>query len=129
MIKIDENNIKRVHSNLYLVRDIDATIEFYKKLGFDVSEADGTARVKLNDFTLAFMEDGSNQNDRTNSLSKGVGVCTYIETEDVDTQYQFIVGNSVTSLSKPESQPWGKREFTVSDVDGYKIVFYSATGG
>ena len=120
------SNIKRIHSNLYFVKDIKQTAEFYKKLGFDIDKSDDTVRVKLGDFTLAFMNESKVTIDKEIGVQpKGVGVFTYVEVDDIDAHYQLVVSNGISPSSEPKDWPWGKREFAVKDYDGYKIVFYS----
>ena len=119
------SNIKRLHSNLYFVKDLKATADFYQKLGFELDESDDTVRIKIGDFTLAFMDEAKVQIDKEVGMEpKGLGVFTYVEVEDVDKQYQFIVDNGARPSSKPTSFPWGKREFAIKDPDGFKIIFY-----
>jgi len=120
------SNIKRIHSNLYFVSDLARTIEFYKNLGFEVLSSDGSARVKIGDFTLAFMDESSATIDKEAGMHpKGIGLFTYVEVENVDDQYSAIVANGIKPSSEPRDWPWGKREFAVKDPDGYKIVFYA----
>jgi len=117
--------MKRIHSNLYFVKDLGRTGDFYEKLGFEVERSDDGARIKIGDFTLAFMDELKVQIDREVGMEpKGLGVFTYIEVEDVDEQYRFVVGSGIEPSSEPTSFPWGKREFAVKDLDGFKIVFY-----
>ncbi len=121
--------IKRLHSNLFFVKDIKKTAEFYKKLGFEVSESEDAARIKIGDFTLAFMDESKVQIDKEAGMEpKGIGIFTYVETDDVDGQFKFIKENGITPSSEPKDWPWGKREFAVKDPDGYKIIFYSSIG-
>jgi catechol 2,3-dioxygenase-like lactoylglutathione lyase family enzyme len=121
--------IKRLHSNLFFVKDIKRTAEFYKKLGFEVSESEDAARIKIGDFTLAFMDESKVQIDKEAGMEpKGIGIFTYVETDDVDGQFKFIKENGITPSSEPKDWPWGKREFAVKDPDGYKIIFYSSIG-
>ena len=118
--------IKRLHSNLYFVKDLKQTADFYKKLGFDVMESGDAVRIKIGDFTLAFMDESKVQIDKEAGINpKGVGIFTYVEVDDVDEQYALIKENGITPSSEPTSWPWGKREFAVKDPDGYKIIFYS----
>ena len=118
--------IKRLHSNLFFVKDIKQTAEFYKKLGFDVSGSEDAARIKIGDFTLAFMDESKVQIDKEAGMEpKGLGVFTYVEIDDVDKQFGLIKENGITPSSEPKDWPWGKREFAVKDPDGYKIIFYS----
>ena len=118
--------IKRLHSNLFFVKDIKRTTEFYEKLGFSISESEGAIRIKIGDFTLAFMDESKVQISKESGMEpKGLGVFTYVETDDVDGQFRLIKENGITPSSEPKDWPWGKREFAVKDPDGYKIIFYS----
>lgn len=120
-------NIKRIHSNLYFVKDLDVTADFYKSLGFEVALTEDAVRVKLNDFTLAFMDEKQAEiADEVGITPKGIGIFTYIQTENVDEQFNLLVSNGIKASSKPKDWPWGKREFAVKDPDGYKLVFYSS---
>ena len=119
------NNIKRIHSNLYFVEDLEKTADFYKKLGFNVTRLDDVVRIKIGDFTLAFMNETENQIDRSIKIdSKGLGISAYIEVEDVDKQFIDVSKNGINPTSEPTSYPWGKREFVTKDPDGFKIIFY-----
>lgn len=117
--------IKRFHSNLFFVKDIKRTAEFYQQLGFAVEASSDAIRIKLGDFTLAFMDESKVQIAKEAGLGpKGLGIFTYVEVDDVDAQFQLIKGSGVAPSSEPKDWPWGKREFAVKDPDGYKIVFY-----
>ncbi|HET6746921.1 MAG TPA: VOC family protein [Candidatus Saccharimonadales bacterium] len=124
------SNIKRIHSNLYFVKDLGATANFYKNLDFEVAATDDAVRVKLNDFTLAFMDEKQVEiADEAGVTPKGIGVFTYIETENVDEQFNLVINNGIKVSSEPKDWPWGKREFAVKDPDDYKLVFYSSIKG
>ena len=121
-----DNNIKRIHSNLYFVSDLEKSAKFYADLGFDVARSNDIFRVKLGDFTMAFMDEKSVTIDKEVDVTpKGIGIFTYIEVTDVDTQYDYIKKSGIIASSEPQDWPWGKREFAVKDPDGYKMVFYS----
>jgi catechol 2,3-dioxygenase-like lactoylglutathione lyase family enzyme len=49
--------IKRLHSTLFYASNLKATADFYRKLGFDVQESKDDVRIKMGDFTLAFIDD------------------------------------------------------------------------
>lgn len=120
--------IKRFHSNLLLVRNLVETIEFYRKLGFEVAEAKDVARIKLGDFTLAFMDESKTIiSKEAGQKPKGLGIFIYVEVDDVDDQYRLVKERGINPVSEPKDWPWGKREFAVKDPDGYKIIFYSPT--
>lgn len=121
------HNIKRIHSNLYFVKDLALTANFYKNLGFEVVTAQDAVRIRVNDFTLAFMDEAQAEiANEAGVTPKGTGIFTYVETNDVDEQFNVIVNNGIKTSSEPKDWPWGKREFAVKDPDGYKIVFYSS---
>ena len=119
--------IKRIHSTLFYASDLKATADFYRKLGFDVQESSDGVRIKMGNFTLAFLDEKTTpiQNE-SGKTPKGLGIYTYVEVDDADWHFAFIKKNGVTPRTEPKTWPWGKREFVVKDPDGYKIVFYSA---
>ena len=118
--------IKRLHSTLFYASDIKATADFYRKLDFDVAESVENARVKMGDFTLAFIDEKTTpiQNE-SGKTPKGLGIYTYVEVDDADQHFELVKKNGVTPRTEPKTWPWGKREFVVKDPDGYKIIFYS----
>lgn len=120
--------IKRLHSTLFFVSDLGRTAEFYEKLGFTVQKFDDVVRIKIGDFTLAFMDEQKVLIDKEAGANpKGVGTFTYVEVDDVDAHFQLVKAAGVQTSSEPHDWPWGKREFAVKDPDGYKVVFYSPT--
>ncbi len=118
--------IKRLHSNLFLVSNLKNTAEFYEKLGFSIQKTSDAVRIKIGDFTLAFMDEkqATITNESGASL-KGLGIYTYIEVDDADKYYEFTKNKNIHS-TEPKTWPWGKREFVIKDPDGYKLVFYSS---
>lgn len=119
------NNIKKIHSNLFFVGDLENTSEFYEKLGFDIQKSKDVVRIRLGDFTMAFMDESKVHFDKESGMKpKGLGIFTYIEVADVDAQYEFTKQNGINPSSEPQDYLWGKREFAVKDPDGYKIVFF-----
>lgn len=118
--------IKRLHSNLFFVRDINNTADFYRKTGFHVEGDQTTLRIVLGDFRLAFMLDGAGEiSVDIEGKERGVGIFTYVEVEDVDKHYETLVNKGISTSSEPKDWPWGKREYAVKDPDGYTLVFYS----
>jgi uncharacterized glyoxalase superfamily protein PhnB len=118
--------IKRIHSTLFYAQDLNKTAKFYEQLGFEVQKTDDAVRVILGDFRLAFIDENKTPIQKEATLEpKGIGVFTYIEVEDVDKYYLKLKEKGITTSSEPKDWPWGKREFAVKDLDGYKLVFYS----
>lgn len=104
--------IKHFHSNLFYASDLRKTVEFYRQLGFDVQKSDETIRIKLGDFTLAFIDEKKTPIQNESGLQpKGLGVFTYVEVDDVDKYFQFIKNNGINPSHEPRDWPWGKREF------------------
>ncbi|MEK7188038.1 MAG: VOC family protein [Patescibacteria group bacterium] len=118
--------IKRLHSNLFYASNLENTFEFYKKLGFEPQKSNDGVRVKLGDFTLAFIDENTTaiQNE-SGKTPKGLGIYTYVEVDDVDQYFEFVKKSDVEPRTEPKTWSWGKREFVVKDPDGYKLVFYS----
>ena len=118
--------IKRFHSNLFYASDLEETNHFYKQLGFDARKTDDGVRVKLGDFTIAFIDESKTpiQNE-SGRKPKGLGIYTYVEVDDVDRYFTVVKKNGIVPRTEPKTWPWGKREFVVKDPDGYKFVFYS----
>jgi lactoylglutathione lyase len=119
----------RVHIGLF-VADIAKMVAFYRDiLGFE-AEWDGGpfARFKVNDGGLfmfdrkQFAEDmhqpyiapqGYNQ-----SMEIGLDVPTMA---DVDREYARLMALGVNSVLEPTTQPWGQRNFWISDPEGNYI--------
>lgn len=118
--------IKGFHSNLLYASNLDKTFAFYKLLDFDLEKFEDTVRIKLNYFTMAFVDENKTpiQNE-SGKTPKGLGIYTYIEVDNVDEYYKSIKDAGVDPRTEPKTWPWGKREFVVKDPDGYKLVFYS----
>ena len=118
--------IKRLHSMLFYASDLKATTSFYRKLGFDVQESEDGMRVKMGDFTLAFIDENVTPIKNESGMKpKGIGIYAYVEVDDADAHFALVKENGITPRTEPKTWPWGKREFVVKDPDGYKIVFYS----
>ncbi len=54
----------------------------------------------------------------------GSGVQFYIRVKNVDNFYEKF-RNKVEIIDEIENKPWGDREFTFKDPDGYLISFFS----
>lgn len=119
--------IKRLHSNLFYSSDLAKTYEFLKQLGFDAQKSDDGVRVKMGDFTLAFIDENKTEIKNESGVKpKGTGIYTYVEVDDVDQYFEDIKKNGIAPRTEPKTWPWGKREFVVKDPDGYKFVFYAS---
>ena len=112
------------------VNDLEASVAFYRDiLGFVVQEeirhegrfVGASMRAGNVDFLLG-QDDFAQGKDRV----KGVGFRTYCTTsQDIDELAADIKARGGTLLAEPTDQPWGARDFSVEDPDGYKISISS----
>ena len=117
--------IKRIHSTLFLCKDINQTAEFYKQAGFAIDVLNDAVRIIFGDYRLAFMDESKATVKDDAVAKKGVGMFIYFEVENVDSFYQMLEEKNIKTVGEPQSTPWGKREFMVIDPDGYKLIFFS----
>lgn len=118
--------IQRLHSTLFYASDLNKTVDFYRKLGFKVEILEDAARIKLGDFTLAFIDENKTSIKNESGMKpKGLGIYNYVEVANVDAYFTWLKNNGIEPRTEPRDWPWGKREFVVKDPDGYKLVFFS----
>ena len=106
------------HHPSLAVADVVAAAEFYAtRLGFFTAftwgEPPTMAGVNLGDVQI-FLEQGT-------PSPKGLSV--YFVVGDADELYQFHRANGVEILQVPGDRPWGLRDFSVRDLDGYALTF------
>lgn len=114
MIKM--NSISGV---LLLVSDLDATAEFYEKLGFRPGDRTvDSFKVYINWFWIEFVAVDKNKD--TGNDTQFV----YITVNDVDEMYEDLNRRGFNP-SDPQTYPSKRRETMISDPDGYKLVFFN----
>jgi methylmalonyl-CoA/ethylmalonyl-CoA epimerase len=113
------------------VRDVGASVSFYKTLGFElVSNDGGVAEVSVNGTRLQFVaqETAREQNESFQKDAfgepKGTGVYINAEVDNIDEYYKQLKVDGITPSTEPRDWPWGQREFVIRDPDRYKVVFY-----
>jgi catechol 2,3-dioxygenase-like lactoylglutathione lyase family enzyme len=112
------------------VKDVEASVAFYKLLGFTLASNEGSvAEVKLGEMGIQFVaqdtatsQDASFQRDAFGE-PKGTGVYINIEVDGIDDFYQQLKAAGIKPSTEPRNWPWG-REFVARDPDGYKLVFH-----
>lgn len=115
---------------LCLVEDLDASIEFYKKLGFDFKKQTPgvSAHAYLNWFWIELLLKDKTVVDLFTAdvdiSPKGAGQYTHLKVDSADEYHDYLVSKGVTPTTQPQDFPWGHREFIVTDPDGYKLVFF-----
>lgn len=107
-----------------LVGDLDATLEFYRRLGFRVSGVDpdraapSWAEVTRDGVVIQFYTDPPVGTPTAPTMSGTL----YLETDDV-AALAAELGNSVAFAWGPEIMDYGMHEFGIRDPDGYLIAF------
>ena len=112
---------------LLVVDDVERSVDFYKTLlGIEPGEHETGefASFDVNGVNFALhrnTEEGELSIDP--AVSRGAGVRLHFATNDIDAQWRDIEAAGITPDEQPEDQPWGVREFGLTDPDGYFIEF------
>ncbi len=132
--KQPENLRLRAAAPALTVNDLEASLSFYQDiLGFWVAdriEEDGVlvaAMLHAGDVDLLIgQDDFAKGRDRL----KGVGLRLYcITVQDIDELAETIKARGGTLDNEPTDQPWGTRDFAISDPDGFRLTFSSPWSG
>jgi len=115
-----------VHTGLF-VENVELMVKFYRDvLGFETDWDGGPfAQFKINDGGL-FMFDRKQfardmkqpyvaPNGCNLTMQLGIGVPTKA---DVDREYARLMALGVQSFQEPKEQPWGQRNFWITDPEG-----------
>ena len=110
---------------LFYVKDLDASRDFYEKLGAQVLKEDGVVlsvslcgqEVWLLDESRAAFKMESEPTPR-----RGAGVFPSFSVDDLDEFHGELFGRGLVPSSEPKNLSWG-REFVIKDPDGYVLVF------
>ena len=128
--------LRNFNSIQLLVRDVGVSVAFYGDvIGMDVNyEEPHFAIVGVEDFRIMLYtdEDALRMPDlggaEADQRAKCAGATLQFEVDDADGFYLDLMEQGVTPLTKPMDQPWGWRDFSVADPDGYRLVFWSVMG-
>lgn len=123
-----KNNMKSVSPNIF-VNDINATINFYKQLGFSVTttvpEEGNYIFAMMTCETVVFMfqtfESLGNELP-TVSRQKGGSLLLYIQTTGIRDLFDSIK-DKVTIIKGLEKTFYGATEFSIEDNNGYLLTF------
>jgi catechol 2,3-dioxygenase-like lactoylglutathione lyase family enzyme len=104
------------------VRNVPASIAFYKKLGLRliVHTHDDYARFECPEGDSTFSIH------RTDQAPASNGIWVYFEVSDVDKQVQTLSEAGVDIEEAPKDQTWLWREARLKDPDGNQIIIYTA---
>ncbi len=125
------------------VNDLRESIEWYTNvmgfvLMYEMPDPDGNAHMahvrkeKYQDIMLI----GRNNRKNDDMIKKGVGVTITFQFTGNDGDHHISIDEyaskireaGVTVLEGPVNRPWNTRELTVSDPDGYRLIFSAVRG-
>lgn len=115
---------------MLLVKDVDATIAFYEKLGFKrdivLPNAQGVnafAFVRLNAHTVFGL--GLDEENKPKPFGNGVQFMVYLDPKEqsIELHYSQTAANGILITDPLGMEYWGDRTYSISDPDGYWITF------
>ena len=116
-------------SPLLAVRDMKKTLDFYtKSLGFELRMAFPTpdnpqyADIIKDGMVMMFIPAQEHSIDSKEKFGSGVYLYLHID-GDIDKYYNELKQKGVRIAVDIKDEPFGVRDFTVEDPDGYKLVF------
>jgi uncharacterized glyoxalase superfamily protein PhnB len=116
-------------SPLLAARDMKRTIEFYQKtLGFQVGvvfpTVDNPEYVDLIKDGMVLMFIPAKNIGVSSEEKFGIGVSLYMQIDgDIDKYYEELKQKGVKLVEDIKDEPFGIRDFTIEDVDGYRLTF------
>ena len=110
------------------VEDMGKMIRFYRDvLGFEIKEDENTSNVYLlKDGTLFLLYGRKDFEKMKYEYLKGVNghfeLALYVDTyEEVDKEYERVIGMGAESILEPTTEPWGQRTCYIADPEGNLI--------
>lgn len=116
-------------SPLLAVRNMKETIGFYKdtlgfKMGMAFPDADNPEYADLSKDGMVLMFIPAKDHGIGSGEKLGIGVYLYMEIDgDIDEYYAELKGKGVKIVTDIQDQPYGVRDFSIEDVNGYKLAF------
>ena len=119
-------------SPMLAARNMKQTIEFYKitlgfKMGMAFPDADNPEYIDLSKdgMVLMFIPVENVGIDKEERLGAGVNIYMQID-GDIDKYYNELKNKGIKIVVDIKDEPYGIRDFTVEDIDGYKLTFNQA---
>ena len=116
-------------SPLLAVRNMKETIEFYKntlgfKIGMVFPDADNPEYADLSKDGMVLMFIPAKDHGIGSEEKLGIGVYLYMEIDgDIDKYYAELKSKGVKIAADIKDEPFGVRDFSIKDVDGYQLTF------
>jgi len=114
------------------VRDMKQTIQFYRdslgfKIGMTFPDADNPEYADLSKDGMVLMFIPAENIGIGREEKFGVGVNIYMQIDgDIDKYYNELKDKDVKIVVDIKDEPYGIRDFTIEDIDGYKLTFNKA---
>ncbi len=115
------------------VRNMRETIEFYKnslgfKMGMAFPDANNPEYVDLTKDGMVLMFIPAKNCGIGGEEKLGIGVNLYLQIDgDIDEYYDELKKKDVKIAVDIKDEPYGVRDFTVEDLNGYKLTFNQVT--
>lgn len=116
-------------SPLLAVRNMKETIEFYKntlgfKMGMAFPNADNPEYADLSKDGMVLMFIPAKDHGIGIEEKLGIGVHLYMEIDgDIDEYYAELKSKGVKIVADIKDEPFGVRDFTIEDINGYQLAF------
>jgi len=116
-------------SPLLAVRNMKETIEFYMnvlgfKIGMFFPDAENPEYADLSKDGMVLMFLPAKNVGITSEERLGIGVNMYMEIDgNIDEYYAELKRKGVKIAADIKDEPFGIRDFTVEDIDGYQLTF------
>ena len=114
------------------VRNMIQTIQFYRdslgfKMGMTFPNADNPEYADLSRDGMVVMFIPAENIGISRDEKLGVGVNLYMQIDgDIDKYYNELKDKNVKIVVDIKDEPYGIRDFTIEDIDGYKLTFNQA---
>jgi uncharacterized glyoxalase superfamily protein PhnB len=111
------------------VRNMKQTVQFYKdslgfKIGMAFPDADNPEYVDLSKDGMVLMFIPAKNVGIGSKQKLGIGVNLYMQIDgDINEYYQELKDKGVKVVVDIKDEPYGIRDFTVEDINGYKLTF------
>ena len=109
--------IRHISAVTFAVRDMARSVEFYKKLGFELlyeGEHVAFSSLKAGEAFVNLLADPRYEHQRWGRA--------IFRVDDVDAHYRARQAQGLI-LEAPRDAPWGERFFHITDPDGHELSF------
>ena len=114
--------IKNVHHILLTVKDLDASLHFYRDILGLTLEKQYKTFAMLNAGTFGIYLSTKPWSFDKKETAKGAGIFPHFEIDNIEALVAHLKSQGVTILQEPKRYSWGK-EFFALDPDGYQWSF------